>query len=99
MTDPAIDPDEVVAEAKRFVEACAIAQVGDHHSMAEAEVMSRIEQLEEPNLCYAVVKTFAGTVAAFAAAVSENESEAISFIREAVANLEIRTEPRPPSSE
>ena len=91
------DPDEVVSEAVRIVKAVSIAQVGDHHPMAEVEVMDQFDSLDDPDLLYAVVKTFAGTVAALAsytasemrpsATGAEHEEIACEVIRRAIDGL------------
>lgn len=90
-----ISPDEIVANAKHIVEACATAQVGDHHSMAEAEVISQIDELEDPNLLYAVVKVFSGVVSAFAMNLADDEPTAVEAIRIAVHNLQFRSDTGP----
>jgi hypothetical protein len=99
VTRPDVDASEMLANAKRIVEACAIAQVGDHHSMAEVEVMAQIGQLEDPNLRYAVIKTFSGLAAALARALAKDESKAIQFVRAAVNGISYRAQPRPPNEE
>lgn len=106
MADFNIDPAELMADAIRIVKACSSAQVGDHHAMADAEVMDQMERiLSEPNLCYAVVKTFSATVAAFASSNAEevlgtnrgakHEALAIEFIRAGVDNLGFNIQSRP----
>jgi hypothetical protein len=51
MTDE-IDPDAILAEALRIVEALSIAQVGDHGSMADLEAMAFNHRLGDPNLSF-----------------------------------------------
>lgn len=101
-----INADELMADAKRIVKACAIAQVGDHHSMAEVEVADQMDRiLDEPDLCYAVVKVFSGALAKMASEIAaellespapeELEAVAIEYIRRAVDDIEYRAQSRP----
>jgi hypothetical protein len=101
-----INADELMADAKRIVKACAIAQVGDHHSMAEAEVADQMAGiLDELDLCYAIVKVFSGALAKMASEIAvelvespapeELEAVAIEYIRRTVDDIEYRAQSRP----
>ena len=106
MTDD-IDPDAILAEALGIVEALSIAQVGDHGSMADLEAMAFHDRLEDPNLSFAVVRVFAGLVAAFAGYIAaartgtskgaEYERVARDLIRRSTSGLAFRAERRPPN--
>jgi hypothetical protein len=90
---------QLVTRAKEIVKALAIAQVGQHHSMANLEALAQIDQFEDdPDLLYAVLRVFSGAMNVLAGvhtsdAIHEESGQrfeeiTIEFIRRAVDDLD-----------